>query len=366
MGTKKATSLCKLKAVILVGGPGTRLQPLTFYLPKPIMPVLNRPFLEHTLAHLKQFGIEDVILAMNYLPDKIQEYFGSGERCGIRLTYCVEKEPMGTAGAVKNVAAYLDRPFIVLNGDDVFLEMNFYEVFAFHREKKAKATIFLTRVDNPSAFGVVETDKQKRVQRFIEKPPLGTETTNWINAGGYLIEPDVLEYIPAGQHYMFERGLFPGLLDAGEPVFGYPYRGYWLDMGTLAQYFSLNMDFLLARVSDPLVAHSRRDGISRGQNVVVHPSAAITAPAAIDRGCRIGRNVRLKGPLTIGRDCVIGDGASLENAVLWDKVNIGTNARLDNCIISSHVVIGDNQDITNRVVTPSESAPLSPHRKVIS
>jgi mannose-1-phosphate guanylyltransferase len=362
---KKITSLCKLKAVILVGGQGTRLQPLTFIVPKSLVPVLNRPVMEHMVAYLKQFGVEDIILTLNYLPDVIRSYFGDGADFGVRLTYCLEKDPLGTAGAVKNAAAYLDDTFIVLNGD-IFTEMNLAEMYAFHKKNKARATIALTWVDNPSAFGVVETDKHYRVQRFIEKPPPGTATTNWINAGAYILEPEVLDYIPAGQHYMFERGLFPRLLDAGEPVFGYPYRGYWLDMGTLAQYFSLNMDFLLAKIRDPLVADPGQNGIRCGLNVVVHPSAAITPPAVIDSDCRIGKNVHLKGPVTIGRDCVIEDGASLEKAVLWDDINIGANARLNNCIISSHTVIDDNQDITNSVITPSQTVPLSPQRKEFS
>jgi len=362
MARKKTTGLRNLKAVILVGGPGTRLQPLTFIIPKPMVPVLNFPFLEHTLAHLKQFGIEEVILAMSYLPDAISEYFGDGERCGIRLTYCIEKEPMGTAGAVKNAAAYLDRPFIVLNGDDVFIEMNFHEAFAFHHKRKAKATIFLTRVENPSAFGVVETDENQKVQRFIEKPPPGTVTTNWINAGGYILEPEVLEYIPTGQHYMFEKGLFPRLLDAGEPVYGYPYRGYWLDVGTLEKYLSLNIDLLQSKTSSPLIHDSGRDGIRCGSDVTIHPTAVITAPAIIDRGCRIGKDVRLKGPVVLGQNCLLEEGASIENAVLWDNVHIGSNARVNRCIISSNTVIGNQQDVTNYAVTPSRTVPLSPQR----
>lgn len=362
MEIKKTKGLGKLKAVILVGGPGTRLQPLTFSVPKPMVPVLNFPFLEHTLAHLKQFGIEEVILAMSYLPDAISEYFGDGERYGMRLTYCIEKEPMGTAGAVKNAAAYLDRPFIVLNGDDVFIEMNFHEAFVFHHKKRAKATIFLTMVDNPSAFGVVETDENQKVQRFIEKPPPGTVTTNWINAGGYILEPDVLEYIPINQHYMFEKGLFPRLLDSGEPVYGYPYRGYWLDMGTLEKYYSLNMDLLLAKVNSPLIHNSGEDGIHCGPDVIIHPSAVITAPVIIDRGCRIDKNVRLKGPVVLGQNCLLGDGASLENAVLWDNVRIGANSRMSRCIISSNTVIDNQQDFMNCVVTPSQTVPLSPQR----
>jgi mannose-1-phosphate guanylyltransferase len=349
-----------LKAVILVGGLGTRLRPLTDSCPKPIVPVLNRPFLEHTLAHLQQFGVKDIVLAMSYLPDAIREYFGDGERCGVRLVYSLEKEPLGTAGAVKNAAAYLDRPFIVLNGDNVFLEMNLDEAYAFHREKKAKATIFLTWVKNPGAFGVVETDGHHKVKRFVEKPPPGEATTNWINAGGYILEPEVLEYIPGDRHYMFEKGVFPHLLEAGEPVYGYPYRGYWLDMGTLEQYLSLNFDLLLAKVSSPLIPG--RDGIRLDADAEIHPSAVISAPVVIGRGSRIGSGVTITGPVSIGRGCLLEKGARLESSVLWDNVRVGSGAGLKNCIVSSDNIIEEGRQIADRVVTTSRTAPLSPQR----
>jgi len=344
-----------------VGGPGTRLQPLTFTVPKPLVPVLNRPVMEHMIAYLRQFGVEDIILTLNYLPDAIRGYFGDGRDFAVRLTYCLEKDPLGTAGAVKNAAEYLDGPFIVLNGD-IFTEMDLAKMYSFHTSNKARATIALTWVDNPGAFGVVETAKNYKVKAFIEKPPPGTETTNWINAGTYILEPEVLNYIPSGRHYMFEKGLFPGLLDAGEPVFGYPYRGYWLDMGTLNKYFFLNIDLLEAKTSTPLVARAGRDGVRCGPNVTVHPSAEITAPAVIDRDCRIGKSARVHGPVIIGRDCVIEDGACLENAILWDNVRVGANARLSHCIISSHSLIDSGREVVNCVVTPAQSAPLPPQR----
>ncbi len=358
MSTKKSTSLRKVKAVILVGGQGTRLQPLTFIVPKSLVPVVNRPVMEHMIAYLKQFGVTDIVLTLSYLPEAIRHHFGDGRDFGVHLTYCLEKDPLGTAGAVKNAAAHLDSTFLVLNGD-IFTEMDLADMLSSHVNKKARATIALTWVDNPSAFGVVETDGNSRVQRFIEKPPPGTAATNWINAGTYILEPEVLEYIPVNQPYMFERGLFPALLDAGEPVFGYPYRGYWLDMGTLQQYFSLNMDFLLSKVSDPLISDFRRDGTNIGTDVVIHPSAEIKSPAVIDRGCRLGKDVKLKGRVALGRNCLLADGASLENAILWDDVRIGADARLDRCIISSHSVIGDKQTIHNCVVTPEQTVPLS-------
>jgi mannose-1-phosphate guanylyltransferase len=354
----KSTNL-KPKAVILVGGPGIRLRPLTEDRPKSVVPVLNRPAMEYTFAYLRQYGIEDIILAMNYLPDVIQDCFGDGRRCGVRLTYCLEKEPLGTAGAVKNAALFLDGTFLVLNGD-VFTDLDLTDMLAFHSEKKAKATISLTWVDDPSAFGVVETDSHQKVKRFIEKPPLAEATTRWINAGTYILEPEVLKYIPANTHYMFERGLFPALLEAGEPVYGYPYRGSWLDMGTPGNYFSLNMDLLMSKVKSPLIAlnESGTDGIHRGADVSIHPAAVIIPPVMIGNGCRIGQGVHLTGPVVMGRDCRLDKGAVVENAILWDNITVGANARLANCIISSGVVVDSNHKILNSIVTPSNTVPL--------
>ena len=346
-----------LTAVILVGGPGTRLQPLTDDKPKSVLPVLNRPFMEHTIAYLRQYGIEDIILTLSYLPDVIRGYLGDGSRYGVRLTYCLEEEPLGTAGAVKNAGAYLDNTFIVLNGD-IFTDMDLAGMLAFHRDKKARVTISLSRVDNPSAFGVVETNGSGRVQRFIEKPPLAEATTNWINAGIYILEPEVLEHIPSNTHYMFERGLFPNLLGMGAPVYGYPYRGYWLDMGTPEKYFSLNVDLLLSKVTGPLISISEQNGIYCSRDAVIHPTAVMAAPVMIDGGSRIGQGARIKGPVVIGRDCRLEDGASIENAVLWDNVTIGAGARLRQCVVSSNATIGGNQDVINRVVTPSQTVPL--------
>jgi mannose-1-phosphate guanylyltransferase len=346
-----------LKAVILIGGSGTRLQPLTYDTPKSMVPVLNKPFMEHTIAYLRQFGIEDIILTLNYLPGVVQDYFGDGRRFGVRLTYCLEEEPMGTAGAVKNAEQYLNSTFIVLNGD-IFTDLDMADMLACHRNKGARATISLYWVDDPSAFGVVDTDSAQRVRRFVEKPPLAEATTNWINAGIYILEPEVLEHIPANSHYMFENGLFPLLLELGEPVYGYPSSGYWLDMGNPGKYFSLNGDLLLSKVSSPLI-HGSGDGIYRDQDVSIHPSVRIVPPVIMGSRCQISQGVYLKGPVVIGPDCHLEDGASIENAVLWNNVRIGANARLGQCIISSDTSIEPNSHIVNRVVTPSQTVPLA-------
>jgi mannose-1-phosphate guanylyltransferase len=356
MALKKSDTLCKIKAVILVGGPGTRLHPLTFSVPKPLVPVLNRPVMEHMIAYLNHFGVKDIILTLSYLPGAIREYFGDGRDFGVRLSYSMEKEPMGTSGAVKSTENHLDGTFFVLNGD-IFTEMDLAEMYASHVKNKAGATIALTWVDNPGAFGVVETDKKNKVKRFIEKPPPGTETTNWINAGTYILEPEVLNYIPAGRHDMFEKGLFPRLLEAGEPVYGYPYRGYWLDMGTLEKYLSLNFDMLFSKVKSPL--------FHIGDNmpgVTIDPSAEIKAPVIMERDCRIGPGVIIKGPVSMGRGCIVEKGAGIERAVVWDNVRVGARARLKNCIVSSNNIIESGREVTDCVVTPTQTAPLLPQR----
>ena len=340
-----------LKAVILVGGPGTRLQPLTHYTPKSMVPVLNKPFLEHTIAYLKKYGIEDTILTLSYLPDAIENYFGAGSEFGVQLTYCVENEPLGTAGAVKNAEQHLNNTFVVLNGD-VFTDLNIADMLAFHRHKGARATIALKWVDNPGAFGVVETDNDKRIQRFIEKPGPDCITSNWINAGIYILEPEVLKLVPANSHYMFEKGLFPRLLEQGEPVYGYPFDGYWIDMGTPEKYHCLNCDLLLSRTSSPLVQDLSRNGICCDKDVVIHPSARIDGPIIIGSNTVISQRAYIKGPAVIGSDCHVGEDASIEQATLWSGILIGAKTTLRQCIISSDTSIEHHNQITNCVVTP--------------
>jgi len=314
-----------------------------------MVPVLNRPFLEHTIAHLKKYQIKDIILAVNYRPEVIQNYFGEGDNLSVKLIYSVEHTPLGTAGAVKNAERYLDYTFAVLNGD-IFSNLDMADMLAFHRAKGAKATIALTWVDNPCAYGVVETDDNKRVKRFIEKPSPDCITTNWINAGTYILEPEVLKHVPANSHYMFERGLFPLLLELGEPVYGYPFRGYWLDMGTPENYLQLNCNLLLSKARSNLFGSLNQDTILVGEKCEAHPKAKIQAPAIIGSNVKISKGVYLKGPVVIGPDCHLGEGTVVERAVLWKGVSIGTSAVLKQCIIGSYTTIGNNVPVINCVM----------------
>ncbi len=328
-----------MKAVILIGGEGTRLRPLTCHTPKAIVPILNRPYLEHQLRYLSKHGIKDIILAMGYLPHLIQDCLGDGSRFGVQMTYLMEKSPLGTAGAVKNAETLLSEPFLVFNGD-ILTEIDLSDMIMRHREIRPKASIALTPVDNPTLYGVVETNAAGRVKRFVEKPKREEVTSNMINAGIYIFEPEVLAHIPASRHFMFEHHLFPLLLDMGEPILSYPSAAYWIDIGTPEKYLKANHDLLLK-----LGKEVRAEG-----KVQVHATARIEGPALIAEGCSIGADARLKGPLAIGGGCEIGDGAVLEGAVLWHGVKVGKGAVLRNCVACSGSHVRDGSFVPENCV----------------
>jgi mannose-1-phosphate guanylyltransferase len=309
-----------------------------------MMPVLNRPFLEHIIAYLKRYQVEDIVLAVSYFPEVIQDYFDDGSSLGVRLTYAMEDSPLGTAGAVKNAEPHLDSTFVVLNGD-IFTDLDLADILAFHWRNRAKATIALTWVDDPCAFGVVETDSRRRVHRFIEKPSPDRVTTHWINAGIYILEPEVLEHVPANSFYMFEKGLFPLLLELDEPVYGYPFKSYWLDMGTAEKYLQLNCDLLLLEAKSALLSNLSQGEICCSERVAIHPSAEIVGPVVIGSGCSIGQGVRITGPVVIGSDCHVGEAATIDRAILWRGVNVDIRAALKGCIIGNGARIDDKNQV---------------------
>lgn len=235
-----------MQSLILAGGKGTRLRPLTMHTPKPIMPIANHPFLYYQLELLKRANVHDCILSLSYQPQKIEDKLGDGTLYGMKITYTVEASPLGTAGAYRHATDLIRESTIVFNGD-VLTDIDLMEVINFHREKKALATIVLTPVPNPTAYGLVETDEDGRIQRFLEKPKPEEVTCNTINAGIYILEPKVLDYIPIGESYMFEYGVFPALLKNKEPFYAYVYNGYWRDIGSSASFLQSNLDVLAER-----------------------------------------------------------------------------------------------------------------------
>ena len=348
-----------MKAIILVGGEGTRLRPLTYSVVKPMVPVVNRPFIEHVILKLAAHGIDDIVLAMGYKPDSIFSYFKGGLGPGIKLTYSLEEKPLGTAGAVKNAGGHVQDTFFVLNGD-TFSDIDYTEMLALHRHNKAKATIALSHVDDPTRFGVIETDGEGRVKAFIEKPGWDRVTSHWINAGVYILEPSVLDCIPSGEFFMFEKGVFPPMLEKGETVFAYASKAYWIDMGRPSQYHQLNRDILEGRCSSPL---HRVEDISVGRDCAVHPSARITGPVVIGGNCSIGEDTIIIGPAVIGCNCITGNNAVIENSVLWDNISVGAGASVIGSIIASGAKIKDNARLVD--LTINQDAPSEPVTKKI-
>ena len=301
-----------MKAVILVGGEGTRLRPLTCNRPKAMVPVLNTPFLEHVIHHLARHQVREIVLAMGHLAQPIEGYLGDGSRFGVRLSYVVEEAPLGTAGAIKNAEKYLDDTFLALNGD-IFADLDITAMASFHRQCRAKVTIALTPVDDPTQYGLVETDERGRILRFVEKPSPEEITTNRVNAGTYVIEPDVLAQIPPGTNVSIERETFPRLLASGEPVYAYPSSGYWMDTGTPEKYLQLHRDLLSGRSGYyPLAGE-----VVTGEGCHIHPSAQIRGPVVIGSNCTIDRDVRIIGPVVIGNGCTVLEGALVGDSVIW-------------------------------------------------
>jgi mannose-1-phosphate guanylyltransferase len=323
-----------MKAVILAGGQGTRLRPLTINTPKAMVPIANMPFLECFLVYLRSHGVDEAILALGHLPKAVAEYFGDGRRLGIRITPSIEESPLGTAGAVANAARFLDGPFLVFNGD-VFTDIDLTEMISWHRNHRSVATLALTKVENPSAYGVLDVTTDGRIRHFVEKPPAGQEPSNLINAGVYLLEREVLEWIPAGRFAMFERDVFPKMLAADKELYGYRSDAYWIDIGTPASYLAVNQDVVSGKVSpgwlkleerledDPLIS-----GLVLGGQVV------------IGQGTILGKGAAITGASVIGRHCVIGPSAKMEGVVVWDGVKIGEGAVLKNCIIARDACLG--------------------------
>ena len=335
-----------MKAVILVGGEGTRLRPLTYNTTKAMVPVLNKPFLEHLLSYIKGHGVTDIILALSYLPHHIQGHFGDGAKMSLSLSYFIEKEPLGTAGAVKNAENMLDESFFVLNGD-ILTDIDLTAMMHQHRQAKAKISIALTPVEDPTIYGVVETDAQGMVVRFLEKPKREEATTNMINAGIYIIEPEVLDYIHPNKPTMFERYVFPLLLEKGEPILGYPSDSYWIDIGTPEKYLRLNHDLLLGKAPSLFRATG---GVQTSDGSQVSPSADIKAPVIIGEECVIGPGVVIKGPAVLGPKCEIDQGATIDGAVLWDDVMVGKKVTLRNCIAASHSEIHQESEVLDNCV----------------
>ncbi len=327
-----------MRAVVLVGGEGTRLRPLTFSTPKPLLPVANRAFLERQLSWLAHHGVDDVVLSLGYLPDAFVSRFPDGHfhddtDAGVRLTYAQEPVPLGTAGAIRFAAEHLgvEERFVVCNGD-VLTGLDLGALVAFHDGHEAEATIALAQVEDPSAFGVVPTHGDGEVKAFVEKPPPGAAPSDWINAGTYVLEPSVLERIPAGLNVSIERETFPRMLQERHRLYAMTSVEYWIDIGTPDQYLAANVDVVAGRIG----ARPARD-------------AHLAAPGVWVQGARTGDG-SLRAPVLLGDGCDVATGATVAGSVLGSGVRVAAGARVTGSVVHEGAVIEHDARVDDSIV----------------
>ena len=326
-----------MKAVVLVGGEGTRLRPLTFATPKPLLPIANQPHLERQLEWLAAHGVDEVVLSMRYRADAFHEHFGDAsgrDRFGdVTVRYAVEDEPLGTAGAIRFAAEGIDERFIVCNGD-LLNGLDLSELVRFHDERGAEATISLTQVEDPSAFGVVPTRDDGQVIAFVEKPAPGKAPSNWINAGTYVLEPSFCDRIPARLNVSVERETFPRMLQQPGLLYGYQSDAYWLDIGTPEKYVQAHVDVLAGRLGLPPVsgAEERTAGVWSEGSVVIEPGARVEGPTLLGAGTRVEAGAHVTASV-LGRGVVVEAGAEVAGAVLHDRVRVSNGASVSDSVV---------------------------------
>jgi NDP-sugar pyrophosphorylase family protein len=343
-----------MKAILLAGGKGTRLRPLTIHTPKPIVPIFNRPFLHYQLDLLRHVPeIDQVVLSLNYQPRRVEEVFGDGSGTGLSIRYVVEPVPLGTAGAVRYAGESLHESVVVFNGD-VLTEVDLAAVIALHRERKAKATIVLTPVDNPTAYGLVEVDDRSNVQRFLEKPNADEITCNTINAGIYVLEPDTFDRIPKDTPWSIERSFFPSLIERRETFVAYVYPGYWIDIGTPEKYMQVHRDIMDGRYrADPFAKAPAAAWVSPGARI--EDGAVVEAPCFIDEGAVVKSGSRIAPYSVIGRDCHIEEQAVIDQAIVWANSSIRQEAVVRRSILGRHCHIGRSAVIDGGAVLGDKS-----------
>jgi NDP-sugar pyrophosphorylase family protein len=338
-----------MKAILLAGGKGTRLRPLTVHTPKPIVPIFNRPFLYYQIDLLRQVPeIDEAILSLNYQPRRIEEIFGEGEGLGLRLRYVVEPMPLGTGGAVRYAGDQLTESVVVFNGD-VLTQVDLRAVLRLHRERKAKATIVLTPVENPRAYGLVETDGRGNIQRFLEKPGEDEITCNTINAGIYVLEPDTFERIPKDTAWSIERSFFPSLIERGETFVAYVYDGYWIDIGTPAKYTQVHRDIMDGRYSAPPFAGSSSMAWV-APSARIEEGAELQGPCFVDEGAVVKPGARVLPYAVIGRQTHVEESATVENSIIWSNGWVGREAQIANAILGRNCHIGRNAELKHGAV----------------
>ena len=334
-----AAPAAALRAYIMAAGLGTRLYPLTGLTSKPMVPILNRPVMEHLLNLLRRHGIREAAANLHYHPDKIRTYFGDGSAFGVDLRYNLERELLGTAGGASAFREFLGGgTFVVVSGDGL-TDIDLTAFVAAHRRNRGVASLAVKRVDDPSLYGIVVHDASGRITGFQEKPAAADALSDLCNCGIYAFEPAIFDHVPADDFVDWARDVFPALLAADVPFYCWPLESYWNDVGSIEQYRLSNFDALLGRVKLDVPGRQIRPRVWVGPGSQIDPHVRIEAPVLIGAGCLVESEAELIGPLIIGDGCVIERGAVLEGMINWDGVKMGRGSRLAGSILGRNVVV---------------------------
>ncbi len=325
-----------MKAVIMAGGEGSRLRPLTCNRPKPMVPIANRPVMEHIIELLKKYGIRDIAVTLQYMPEKIKDYFDDGSEYGVNLKYFTEDVPLGTAGSVKNAEEFLDETFIVISGD-ALTDINLQQALEFHNKNRSIATLVLKKVECPIEYGVVVTGADGKIRRFLEKPSWGEVFSDTVNTGIYVLSPEVLKYFEKGVVFDFSKDLFPILLKKDEPMYGFVTQDYWCDIGDLDAYVGVHTDILDKKVNININAREIRQGVWASEGAVISKEAVIKPPVLIGKNSVIKDGSVLGRYSVIGEDCHIGEGSTTKRSILWNGCVLKNNVQLRGSVLCSNV-----------------------------
>jgi len=346
-----------MKALILLGGKGTRLLPLTIYKPKPLISFFNHPLLSYQIELLKQHGISEIIFCLGHLSERIENYLKLISNQGISIKWIIEEEPLGTAGAVKKVQSMLGKePFLVLNGD-ILTGADLTKLMEFHRLNRSRVTIALATVVDPTAYGLIKIDEKGAIRQFLEKPSwVEAGACRTINAGIYIFEPGILSYIPPRRNFSLERELFPVLLQKKERFFGWKVKNYWLDVGTLERYRQGHRDALEKKIIFSFLRFREiEDKVLLEGHSRISPKATLTGPILIGEGCKISDGVAISPFSVIGKNCIIENGAQIINSIILKDTHIGKNVKMKSSIIGESCEIEDNAVMSDTTVLGDRS-----------
>jgi mannose-1-phosphate guanylyltransferase/phosphomannomutase len=343
-----------MKAVVMAGGEGTRLRPMTASMPKPLLPIANKPIMEHVLRLLQRHGFSETVVTVQFLASLVRNYFGDGEDLGMPLHYATEETPLGTAGSVKNAEHLLrDGTFLVISGD-ALTDFDLTDLVKFHHDKGALVTVCLTRVPDPLEFGITIVDDDGKVQRFLEKPTWGQVFSDTVNTGIYVMEPEVFDHVAEGEVVDWSGDVFPRLVAEGEPIYGYVAEGYWEDVGTLESYVRAQADVLSRKVDVDLDGFEVSPGVWVAEGADVHPDAVLRGPLYIGDYAKVEAGAELREFTVLGSNVVVKGGAFLHRAVVHDNVYIGPQTNLRACVIGKNTDIMRAAHIDEGVVVGDE------------